>query len=163
MRRILVAILALLVVLAGAGAVWIRTVSHEPVERWHVDPLTVPDPATQNFHRVGPAGLSPSPAHAAAPVYRAEPSELARAFDDMAMRQPDTLRLAGSPEEGWMTYVQRTRIMKFPDYISVKVIGLGEGRSTLAIFSRSRFGTRDMGVNEARVKSWLQALKPLEE
>ena len=36
-------------------------------------------------------------------------------------------------------------------------------RATIAVYSRSRFGYGDMGVNEARVRAWLQALSSFEE
>ncbi len=49
--------------------------------------------------------------------------------------------------------------MHFPDTIDVNVMPAGAGQSTLAIYSRSLLGSRDFGVNKARVARWLQALE----
>jgi uncharacterized protein (DUF1499 family) len=59
-----------------------------------------------------------------------------------------------------MTYVQRSRFWGFPDYVSVRAVDLGDGSSALAIFSRSRYGASDLGVNRARVDAWLARLPP---
>jgi len=61
-------------------------------------------------------------------------------------------------KDPFLTYAQRTENLKFPDYISIKVIELGENRSTIAIYSRSRYGYGDMGVNKDRVLRWLETL-----
>ena len=50
----------------------------------------------------------------------------------------------------------RSRVWGFPDYVSVRVLpGDAEGTSTLAILSRLRFGRSDVGVNAARMQTWL--------
>ncbi|RMH51815.1 MAG: DUF1499 domain-containing protein [Alphaproteobacteria bacterium] len=164
MRFVAITIVVGALFLAGVAAWMIRTVPHTPIERWHVDPLTAPNPPTPNFYRVGPRDGhgQQAPVDEAAPVYAATPQALARALDEHALRQRDTQRIAGSPAELWMTYVQRSEVLKFPDYISVRIIDLGDGRATLSIFSRARFGHGDMGVNRARVQDWLAALRPLE-
>ena len=75
-------------------------------------------------------------------------------------------RLAGSAEEGWITYVQKTETLQAPDYVSVRFYDLdGDnlGKATIAVYSRSRFGHGDMGVNEARVKAWLTSISSFEE
>jgi hypothetical protein len=163
MRFVLITVVVGALVLGGIALSLIRTVPHTPIERWHVDPLTAPVPATPNFFRVAPVDRVAVPPDQPAATYRADAATLAKAFDDFAARQRDTIRIAGTPAEGWMTYVQRTEVLKFPDYLSVRFIDLGGGRSTLAIFSRSRYGHGDMGVNRARVQAWLEALKPFEE
>jgi uncharacterized protein (DUF1499 family) len=87
---------------------------------------------------------------------------LARVLDDLIMGEPRSERLARSENGLWTTYVVRSRVMGFPDYASVRVTGLDEGTSTLAIFSRSRFGSSDLGVNKARVTNWLAGLADFE-
>jgi len=44
----------------------------------------------------------------------------------------------------------------WPDYISVRAVAV-EGGAALAVWSRSRYGYSDMGVNRARVGRWLAA------
>ncbi len=161
MRFILYTLVLGALFLAGVALTLVRFVPHTPLARWHVDPLTAPVPRTPNGWRVGPAG-TPG-ADAVAPVYRADAATLARTLDEMAQRQARTERIAGRPDELWMSYVQRSEVLRFPDYIAVRAIALGPDRATLAIFSRARYGYSDLGVNRARVEAWLAALKPLEQ
>ena len=99
-----------------------------------------------------------------APIFTGNIQEIARAFDAFVLSQKDTTRIAGSVEQLWMTYVQRTPRLKIPDYISVKFIPLElPDKSTVAIFSRSRFGNGDMGVNEGRVTAWMTSLDAFAE
>jgi len=56
-------------------------------------------------------------------------------------------------------YVQRSALLGFPDTIIVRYLGLPDGRSTLALYSRSQLGRSDLGVNEARLKRWLEKLR----
>ena len=43
-------------------------------------------------------------------------------------------------------YVQRSRLMRFPDTIVVRFFDRPGGRSTIALYSRSQLGEGDMGV-----------------
>jgi hypothetical protein len=79
------------------------------------------------------------------------------AFDRVAMAEPRTSRLAGSPEEGRITYVSRSRVWGFPDYTTVGTVPDGEG-VWLVIYARARFGREDFGVNADRVGRWLSAI-----
>lgn len=55
-------------------------------------------------------------------------------------------------------YIARTRLMRFPDTVSALTVDLGDGRSTLALYSRSQIGLTDFGVNRARVERWLKRI-----
>jgi len=85
---------------------------------------------------------------------------LAQAFDKMAMDQPNVERLAGSAAELWLTYIARTPVIGYPDYISVRFVPLSGGKSSLAVFSRARFGHGDKGVNRKRMLKWLEGFMP---
>jgi uncharacterized protein (DUF1499 family) len=61
--------------------------------------------------------------------------------------------LAGSVEEGRMTWVARSALWGFPDYITAEA-----GPKGLAVWSRLRFGRSDLGVNRARLEDWLARL-----
>ncbi len=56
-------------------------------------------------------------------------------------------------------HAQRSARFWFPDRVTVWVIPLSDSRSTLAIYSRSIYGLNDLGVNRARVETWLAALR----
>ncbi len=162
MRVMVLIILIGIFGLGGYVVFSIRTVTHDP-DRWHVDPLTAPAQPTPNGYYVGPPSVSTQPVNEPSRIYDADAARLAAAFDGFVMGQPRVERLAGSIEEAWITYVQRTETLQFPDYISVRFFNLDvPNTSTVAIFSRSRFGHSDMGVNEDRVQSWLKSIASLE-
>lgn len=133
MRTILV-ILGLLIV---AGLAYVRLAPSDP-ERWHV--------------AVGEAG-SADFAGGARRVMSAEPDRLAEA--DAWMRAlPRTRVLAGSVEEGRITYVTRTKVIGFPDYTT-----LDATHGDLRAYARLRFGASDLGVNRDRLERLLAALE----
>lgn len=74
-------------------------------------------------------------------------------LNDIALATPRTNILAGSVEEGRITYVTRSRVFGFPDYTTAEVT---DGQ--LRVFGRLRFGKGDMGVNRERIESWLAQL-----
>ena len=77
--------------------------------------------------------------------------------------------LAGEPRLEWLAQdragaraelIQRSRLFRFPDRVSVAVLpGAGSKASALAVYSRAQFGIWDFGVNSARVRRWAGALK----
>lgn len=135
--RIAVWTLGALLLLAGALALWVRMAPSDPA-RWHVDPATTPDPATPNFAR-------------ADRLVALGPAEVARLIAAQATRE-GAERLAG--DDGHATWVARSRLMRYPDYISLRLIPEGGGTRIQAL-SRSRFGSGDLGVNAARLERWL--------
>lgn len=73
---------------------------------------------------------------------------------DQIIRATDRTRvLAGSVDEGLVTYETRTLLWGFPDYTTVQFDG-----SDLSIYGRLRFGKGDMGVNKRRITGWLADL-----
>lgn len=150
MKRILLWIVAFAVVLTIAAAVYFRTTSDDPAV-WHVDPVTAERTGNPNEYIVAPQGLRDD-ADRVAKVHSGEPKDLLFQFDSVA--GPSSTKLAGSLDELHVTYVNRTLLMGYPDYISVKAVET-EGGSALVIYSRSRFGKSDFGVNKSRIDTWL--------
>jgi uncharacterized protein (DUF1499 family) len=147
-------VVALALVVMAAGFVYIRTVPSDPAI-WHADPLAAARTGRPNDFLVLPPGAAA--ADLTSPVYEVDAATLAQRFDAVAMGAPRVTRLAGGPQDLWTTYIQRSAMIGWPDYISVKAVDLGEGRSALAVWSRSRFGYSDLGVNRARAETWLAA------
>jgi uncharacterized protein (DUF1499 family) len=126
-----------LVLLAVLGfGLWVRLAPSDPA-RWHV---SVGDAGNRDF---------------AGAVIRSIPSgpgDMSR-LDSIIRDTPRTTVLAGTPEEGMVTYITRSRLWGFPDYTTV------EARpGAIVIHGRLRFGSSDLGVNRARVEGWLAAL-----
>ena len=153
---VVVSILVVVVLLVVIAAVALRRMEHD-AGVWHVDPLTAPTPPTPNSYRVAPADAAVE-ADAVAAVHAMSASDLAAAFDRIARASDRVDVVGGSPADHFVTYVQTSALFGFPDYISVRFIELDEGQSTLSVFSRSRLGKSDLGVNKKRVESWLAQL-----
>lgn len=145
-------ILILFLVLVAGLLLFIRFAPMAP-ERWHVDPGTAPRPSTPNAYLLrdrdgdGPAPVLPAPL-----------AEVAMTLESMLAQAPRTFRLAGSAAQGHVAYVQRSRLMGFPDAVSIRLSPEGNG-TRIEIFSRSRFGHSDAGVNRARVTRWMEQLR----
>ena len=96
-------------------------------------------------------------AHSAFPSFAVPVARLRQAFEAILAREP-RIRVTRRSEDG-LTLVQRSAVFHFPDDIDVSFIPLGPDRSTLALFSRSRYGHSDFGVNRRRVLRLLRALE----
>jgi uncharacterized protein (DUF1499 family) len=143
--RILTILVALVLFAFIAGAVWFR-MAPMPPETWHVDPASATPPVTPNYVlRTG----------ADAPRLAGTPTEVMLRLDAVA-KSEGAERIWGDPSEGFVTYVVRSRLMGFPDAISIRLHEDGD-QTRVDIFSRSRFGQSDMGVNAARVARWIDA------
>lgn len=127
-----------LVLLAVLGfGLWVRMAPSDPA-RWHV---STGDSGNRDF------------AGAVIRTIPAQPGDMTR-LDRIIRDTARTTLLTGSPEEGKVTYITRSRLWGFPDYTTV------EARSGLiVIHGRLRFGSSDMGVNRARVEGWIAALE----
>ena len=104
-----------------------------------------------------PHGATAAPADVETRAYPESPRALLARFDAIARAQPRTRVLAGDLDRLMITYVQRSRVFGFPDYLTVKAVEM-EGGAGLIIWSRARYGRGDFGVNRARVDAWLTAL-----
>lgn len=84
---------------------------------------------------------------------------LGNAFPAMIERQPRVeIRLCSEDGRRW-ELVQLSRLFRFADDVSVRFIDDGNGTATLAIYSRSRLGYGNLGVNRGRVQRWLALLQ----
>jgi uncharacterized protein (DUF1499 family) len=124
------------------------------VATWHV-PIATMDAATP-----GPCTdkvtIVPKGARATCLV-TGTPAEVLNRLDATALTSARTIRLAGTPDEGRITWEARSFLMGYPDYITAEASLTPQG-TRLDIFSRQRFGEGDMGVNAARLKDWLSHL-----
>lgn len=149
-------VLFLVAALAVLGLARIR-LAGDDVAVWHVDPSVVEPGARRNdfLMRSGDGDADSA-------VFAMEGAELAGIFDEYVLSRPRVTRLAGTPDQLWMTYIQRSKWFGFPDYISVRISPVEGGHSGLTIYSRARYGGSDLGVNRARVTGWIEGLRSIE-
>ena len=140
--RILIAILFLVIGLM----LYIRLAPTQP-ERWHNRPTA--DAPTDRDEEGGYQAVRRMTAPAA---------EVLAEMRKIALETPRTELVAGSVDEGMMTFRTRSAFWGFPDFTTVAAEG-----DLLVIYGRLRFGRSDMGVNKARVRDWLDRLGPLTE
>ena len=93
----------------------------------------------------------------------AAPEDVLRAVAAVALQTPRTSMVAGSVEDGIMTFKTRSRLWGFPDFTTVSIIAAGTAPSgnaepLLMIEGRLHYGVDDLGVNKARVQDWLRQL-----
>ncbi|MEQ9673777.1 MAG: DUF1499 domain-containing protein [Roseovarius indicus] len=135
--RIVVIVLLVVLVLAVGLAVYVRVAPSDP-DRWHV----MPDDVTDRDLEGG-----------AMRVVDAGEAGLAR-LHEIITDTPRTTVLAGSVEEGMITYVTRSKVFGFPDYTTVQQSG-----GKIRLYGRLRFGKSDLGVNAKRVDGWLNRFR----
>ena len=134
-----IALLLLALIVLG-GMAYVRLAPSDPA-RWHVDPGQVTGGGERRS-----VTLDGTP-----------PRETLARLDAIALATPRTTRLAGSPEEGRITWVTRSALFGFPDYTTAAT--RTEGTATvLTLHARQRFGRNDLGVNGARLDEWLGLL-----
>lgn len=140
--------LVAVLVLAGAGLMaYIRFAPDDP-GRWHVAVRALEDEA----NAAGP-GLSEVSRGAVGFVPATDPAKALARLAEVAAASPRTTRLAGSVAEGRITWVARSALMGYPDYITAEATPLG-----VRLWSRQRYGSRDQGVNLLRLTDWLARL-----
>ncbi len=159
--RVLGWIIVFAIIAVVGFSLYVRTADTDP-DRWHVDPLTAPSTGNPNSWRLVPEGMDAPEPDAVAPVYAVEPATLSDRFASWISDRNGTRLVAQSDDGLWMTWEERSRLMGYPDYISVRFMAADEGGSTMAVFSRSRYGKSDLGVNAARGDALLEALKDIE-
>ncbi len=115
--------------------------------------------ATPNQYLMCPEGLCTAAIEATSPAFEVPVERLIEAWERVVAQAP---RVTGIRREEALLqrdYVQRSKLMRYPDTITVRFIELGAGRSTLAIYIRSHYGVNDFGVNRALIEGWMARLE----
>jgi uncharacterized protein (DUF1499 family) len=92
------------------------------------------------------------------PLFSVSASDLQLAFGKVIASEQRVTKVEANDRDKTERYIQRSRLMGFPDTIVVRFLERPEGRSTLALYSRSQLGRGDFGVNRARIERWLEKL-----
>lgn len=85
--------------------------------------------------------------------------DMLRAVGEALAQEPQLEQVSVEPVTGTLRYVQRSRLLGFPDTINVKVVPLPDGGTAVLLYSRSQIGRSDMGVNGARLERWIALIK----
>jgi uncharacterized protein (DUF1499 family) len=148
-------------VLAGLGlAVRVymaRAVENElrPYEKIAIRELR--DPIPQNTFLACPAGYCAATA-ASSPIFAVSVARLADDWGEMVASESGVVPVAAEPTQHRLVFIQHTMLLRFPDIVTVEFVDVAPDRSSLAIYSRSRYGRGDFGTNRRRVERWLSQL-----
>ncbi len=108
-----------------------------------------------NQYLVLPAGSQERGQHAESPRFDVPHHELRQAWLYVAESEPRVVSTNQDAETDQHEFVQRSRVFGFPDIITVQFVSTEETGSTLAVYSRSKYGRGDLGVNRRRIQRWL--------
>jgi len=75
--------------------------------------------------------------------------------------EPRLVQVAAEPGQRRSVLIQRSALFRFPDLVTVEFVALAPDRSSLALYSRARYGRSDFGVNRRRVLRWLSRLQQI--
>ena len=93
------------------------------------------------------------------PVFDVSIDALRRVWRQVALQQPRVAMVRDDRERNQCEFVQRSRLFRFPDTVTVEFIALADSRSTFAVYSRSKYGYGDFGVNRRRVRNWVRLVE----
>jgi uncharacterized protein (DUF1499 family) len=105
-----------------------------------------------------PVGLCASKGDMVPSLFKGSGRELRVAFAKVIASEPSVERVASDEATQTDRYIQRSRLMRYPDTIVVRFLDRADGRSTVAMYSRSLVGRSDFGVNRARLERWFAKL-----
>ena len=154
---IIVVIVVLVTVLIGREQ--LLAMVFGPVELTTIDFKTLTRTERPNQYLVCPDNVCTAKPDATSPVYTVPATTLRDRWLTMVAQQPRVQQVNVSQDGLQYDFLQRSRLMRFPDSITVRFIPLSDTTSTLAIYSRSHYGYSDWQVNRQRVEAWLAALQ----
>jgi hypothetical protein len=129
------------------------------IQRETISFTTLDPGARTNRYLVCPPGYcAATTPQGVSPVFDEPAAALQERWMAMIERQPRITPGPADTTTRQYDFTQRSRLLGFPDTITVRFIALGAAKSTLAIYSRSHYGSSDFGVNRDRVESWLAEL-----
>lgn len=128
----------------------------------HVDFETLERPGSPNTYLVAPESLcQAAEPDISAPLFDMPPEELSRRLRDIISMREDWTLVHENSALPQFEVVAKTKVFKFKDDISLRVVPAPEapGKSGLALYSRSRVGYYDFGANKKRADALIEELK----
>ncbi len=116
----------------------------------------IPDARPRRWLVLPPGFISAARPDAVSPVFACTREALMSAVDAVALAEARTVRLRDGA--GQAEYVQRSKVFKFPDRITVEAMDT-DGGAGLAAYSRAEIGYHDFKVNQRRLERWIAAIQ----
>ncbi|HMD66658.1 MAG TPA: DUF1499 domain-containing protein [Stellaceae bacterium] len=106
-----------------------------------------------------PPGYCPAAEAIASPVFALPWERLHAYWTEVISGETRVEPILADPDSRRFVYIQHSPTFRFPDVITVEFVQLGPDRSSIALYSRSRYGEYDFGKNRKRVVRWLALLE----
>ncbi len=106
-----------------------------------------------------PPGYCPAAEALASPVFPLPWERLHEYWTEVTSGEKRVETIVADTDKRRFVYIQRSPTFRFPDIITAEFVELGPDRSSIAIYSRSRYGHYDFGKNRKRVVRWLALLE----
>ena len=115
-------------------------------------------PSSPNWYLVAPVGMT-TQASATAPSYQMGRNQLQSEIVSIIQATPRTRLKYHDAGAHQYHFVVLSKWFRFPDDIYLQTFQLDSDHVTFLLYSKSRYGYYDFGVNKARVTNWLMALE----
>jgi len=116
-------------------------------------------PLPKNGFLACPPGYCAAAEAITSPVFDMAWDRLREYWMEMISGEKRIVRALADPGSRRYVYIQHSPVFRFPDIITVEFVPLGPDRSSLALYSRSRYGEYDFAKNRNRVERWLLLLE----
>jgi uncharacterized protein (DUF1499 family) len=124
-----------------------------------IDPVAVGRSVFPNRALAATPGITVAAPDLMAPSFPLPAARVADLWAAVVEGQPRT-RIVGRGADGLALHAtQATAVLGFVDDVHARVLPLGRDQSTIVVLSRSRIGLWDLGVNRARLRTWLADLE----
>ena len=155
--RIVWNILIILLILVAGAIVTVRILV-QPASTGFVDFADVKRSATGNDALACPPGLCFAKVDVTTAPLAMSAAELAAKIKQLPTLEPRTVIVSENDAAFQYVLVQRSALLNFPDTINIAIQPLDASHAAIAIYSRSRYGKSDLGVNMKRLQRWLALL-----
>jgi len=108
-----------------------------------------------------PPGYCSAAAEMTSPVFDMPWDRLREYWLEMISGEGRMVRAMADIGARRFVYIQHSPVFRFPDIVTVEFVPYGSDRSSIAIYSRSRYGEYDFAKNRKRVERWLVLLEKL--
>lgn len=163
-------ILALAIVMAiiGRENTWAVLFGAPPLDR--IDFAALEPRQTPNSFLLCPIGVCKKrPFDRESPQYEIPADQLAKILRqivekteglrrDKRERPSESAATVAETDLQW-DYIATSKHLKFPDLVTIRIINLGNERSSFAIYSRAVYGLEDFGVNQNRIAAWIERIE----
>jgi len=153
----------LVVTTYGWEKVWFSI--HGPADMGAIEFGALPSPATRGHVLYCPELIcSPQNQHQVSPVYDTDAETLRTALVKSLEQEKSLKRVDNNSDPLRLRYVQRSRLLRRPDTISLQFFNFDSGSaSSLALYGQSQVQIPYFQDNMKRANRWLGRLKDLEK